>query len=83
MAGKPDFHLCVARPTADPNKPFWVRIGAAWRTKTGNGLHISFDALPLPDKDGRVTATLFPPREPQAQAAAVNEPGAGANTPPF
>jgi hypothetical protein len=48
---------------------FWVRIGTAFDGEKGIG--IEFDALPLPDKDGRVSVRLFEPRE---RTAAVAQP---------
>lgn len=40
---------------------YWVKIGTAWENEKGTQL--VFDALPLPDKEGRVVANLFEPRE--------------------
>jgi len=42
---------------------YWVKIGTAWENEKGTQL--VFDALPLPDNEGRVVANLFEPREPQ------------------
>lgn len=42
---------------------YWVKIGTAWENEKGTQL--VFDALPLPDAEGRVVANLFEPREPQ------------------
>jgi hypothetical protein len=41
---------------------YWVKIGTAWENEKGTQL--VFDALPLPDSEGRVVANLFEPREP-------------------
>lgn len=45
-------------------KTFWTRIGTAWLNDNG-GIQLVFDALPIPDAEGRVVANLFEPREPQ------------------
>lgn len=40
---------------------YWVKIGTAWE---GDGkTQLVFDALPLPDAEGRCVANLFEPRE--------------------
>ena len=41
---------------------YWVKIGTAW--ESDKGIQLVFDALPLPDSEGRVVANLFEPREP-------------------
>lgn len=38
-------------------KAYVVRIGSAWTDQKGT-MRVSFDALPIPDKDGRVEAFL-------------------------
>jgi hypothetical protein len=40
---------------------YWVKIGTAWEGP--KGIQLVFDALPLPDSEGRVVANLFEPRE--------------------
>lgn len=40
---------------------FWVRVGTAW--EGDKGTQVVFDALPLPDAEGRVVVNLFEPRE--------------------
>lgn len=42
-------------------KTFWIRVGSAFDGDKGIG--IEFDAMPLPDKDGRVSVRLFEPRD--------------------
>jgi hypothetical protein len=42
---------------------YWVKIGTAWEGP--KGIQLVFDALPIPDSEGRVVANLFEPREPQ------------------
>jgi hypothetical protein len=44
------------------DKAYTVRIGSAWVDKNGI-TRLAFDALPIPDKDGRVTCFLEVPRE--------------------
>lgn len=39
----------------------WVRIGTAWFNDNG-GKQLVFDALPIPDSEGRVVANLFEPK---------------------
>lgn len=40
---------------------YWVKIGTAW--ENDKGTQLVFDALPLPDSEGRVVANLFEPRD--------------------
>lgn len=40
---------------------YWVKIGTAWFNDKG-GIQLVFDALPLPDSEGRVVANLFDPK---------------------
>lgn len=54
------FDISSPRPKKDGGT-IWVRIGTAW--VSDKGTQLVFDALPLPDKEGRVVANLFPPRE--------------------
>lgn len=49
-------------------KAYTVRIGSAWTDQKGNQ-RLSFDALPIPDKDGRVEAFLEE-QKPRDEAAA-------------
>jgi hypothetical protein len=41
-------------------KTYWQRVGTAFEGDKGIG--IEFDALPLPDKEGRVSVRLFEPK---------------------
>ena len=43
------------------DKTFWTRIGTAWFNDNG-GIQLVFDALPIPDSEGRVVANLFDPK---------------------
>jgi hypothetical protein len=53
----------IATPRkAKDGKTFWTTIGTAWFNDNG-GIQLVFDALPIPDGEGRVVANLFEPRE--------------------
>jgi hypothetical protein len=54
------FDICTPRPKKDGGT-YWTKIGTAWQGD--KGIQLVFDALPLPDKEGRVVANLFEPRE--------------------
>lgn len=67
---------------AKDGKTFWTNIGTAWFNDNG-GIQLVFDALPIPDGEGRVVANLFEPREknggttqrqPASQYDDANEP---------
>lgn len=60
MAQKYD--IISPRPGKD-GKTFWIRIGAAFPSRDGNGFNISLDALPIPDKDGKVWLQMKEPRQ--------------------
>ena len=53
---------------------YWVKIGTAWFNDKG-GIQLVFDALPLPDSEGRVVANLFDPK-PREGAAPVRQQAA-------
>lgn len=53
------FDICTPRKGKD-DKTFWTRIGTAW--EGDKGIQLVFDALPLPDSDGRCVANLFEPK---------------------
>lgn len=68
--------ICAPRKKKDGGT-YWVKIGTAWISDRGTQL--VFDALPLPDSEGRVVANLFEPRDnsqqrPQQQAATAADP---------
>jgi hypothetical protein len=52
--------ICTPRKKKDGGT-YWVKIGTAWEGEKGTQL--VFDALPIPDSEGRVVANLFEPRE--------------------
>jgi hypothetical protein len=51
--------ICTPRAGKD-GKTYWTKIGTAWRSDKGTQL--VFDALPIPDSEGRVVANLFEPK---------------------
>ena len=57
------FDICTPRKGRD--KTFWTRIGTAF--ESDKGIQLIFDALPLPDAEGRCVANLFEPRAPAGQ----------------
>lgn len=52
--------ICTPRKKKDGGT-FWVKIGTAW--EGDKGWQLVFDALPLPDAEGRCVANLFEPRD--------------------
>ena len=54
--------ICTPRKKKDGGT-YWVKIGTAW--EGDKGIQLVFDALPIPDDQGRVVANLFEPREKQ------------------
>lgn len=54
------FDICTPRPKKDGGS-YWVKIGTAWQGD--KGIQLVFDALPLPDSEGRCVANLFEPRD--------------------
>lgn len=57
MANK-RFDICTPRKNGD--KTYWTRIGSAWQND--KGIQLVFDALPIPDSEGRCVANLFEPK---------------------
>ena len=55
------FDICAPRSGKD-DKTYWTKIGTAWQKDKG-GIQLVFDALPIPDKEGRVVANLFEPKD--------------------
>lgn len=54
------YDMMSPRPRRD-GKTQWVKIGAAFQSEKGTQL--VFDALPLPDAEGRCIVNLYEPRE--------------------
>jgi len=59
------FDISAPRKGKD-DKTYWTKIGTAWQNDKG-GIQLVFDALPIPDSEGRVVASLFEPK-PREQA---------------
>ncbi len=51
--------ICTPRKKADGGT-YWVKIGTAW--ENDKGIQLVFDALPIPDAEGRCVANLFDPK---------------------
>lgn len=62
---KPKFHVYSVIERKD-EKPYWHKIGAAWPIKTGEGLRIDLNSLPLTGN-----LMLMPPREEEAVEASL------------
>lgn len=60
------YDICTPRKGRD-DKTFWTRIGTAWESE--KGIQLVFDALPLPDSEGRCVANLFEPRNDRERSA--------------
>lgn len=67
------FDIATPRPKKDGGS-YWVKIGTAWQGD--KGIQLVFDALPIPDAEGRCVANLFEPREagdnPRGRSAAAD-----------
>jgi hypothetical protein len=70
------FDICTPRKSKD-GKTFWTKIGTAWQSDKGTQL--VFDALPLPDSEGRCVANLF---EPKPRDGGQRVPDGGRGSPP-
>ena len=66
------FDISSPRPKKDGGT-YWVKIGTAFANEKGTQL--IFDALPLPDKEGRVVANLFSPRDNSGQPRVQQQSG--------
>ena len=60
------FDICTPRPKKDGGS-YWVKIGTAWQND--KGIQLVFDALPIPDADGRCVANLFEPKNDRERSA--------------
>lgn len=56
------YDLIVGRENGE--RTYWTKIGAAFPAKNGGGFSLTFDALPIPGKDGQCRVLM---REPQAR----------------
>lgn len=74
----------IMSPRKGRDKTFWTRIGTAF--EGDKGIQLLFDALPLPDAEGRCVANLFEPRT-QSQSTPQRQPAAAgsyaSDEPPF
>jgi hypothetical protein len=73
------YDICSPRKGRD--KTFWTRIGTAFENE--KGIQLIFDALPLPDAEGRCVANLFEPKERDGQAPRQPQPAGYDEDPPF
>lgn len=64
------------------SKTYWTNIGTAWFNDNG-GIQLVFDALPIPDGEGRVVANLFEPREKTQQRQPATAGGYESDEAPF
>ena len=71
------FDICTPRPKKDGGS-YWVKIGSAWQGE--KGIQLVFDALPIPDSEGRCVANLFEPRNRDDQHRANLSRGQQQNT---
>ena len=69
------FDLTVPRQGRD-GKTRFVRIGTGWQN--AKGFSLDFDALPIPDHEGKTKVVMFPAtdRSPAAEDAAEAPPPA-------
>lgn len=58
MADRMDAMMAITRG----EKTFWMKVGAAFRTKKGDGWIVRLEAVPAA-KDGEVVIHLMEPRE--------------------
>jgi hypothetical protein len=63
--------ICTPRNGKD-GKTYWTRIGTAWQNE--KGIQLVFDALPIPDSEGRVVANLFEPKPRDNQGGTQRQP---------
>lgn len=63
------FDVLSPRPKKDGGT-FWHRVGTAWQGD--KGINITFDSLPIADAEGRVSVSLFEPRDQQPQQQRSN-----------
>lgn len=54
------YDVCSPRQKKDGGT-FWHRVGTAFEGQ--KGINLVFDSLPLPDAEGRVSVSLFEPRQ--------------------
>jgi hypothetical protein len=59
------YDLISPRPNKN-GKTYWLKLGAAFPREKG-GFSLVFDALPLPDKEGRVSLLMVEPSDKDGQ----------------
>jgi hypothetical protein len=70
----------IMAPRKGRDKTYWTRIGTAF--EGDKGIQLIFDALPLPDAEGRCVANLFEPRE-RLETPRQPQPAGYDDDPPF
>lgn len=60
------YDVLSPRPKKDGGT-FWLKIGAAFPAKDGNGFTVALDALPIPDKDGKIFLKVSEPKQDDRQ----------------
>lgn len=69
----------IAAPRAKKDGgTYWARIGTAW--EGDKGIQLVFDALPLPDAEGRCVANLFEPRNDRERSGTRDQAQARQNS---
>ena len=69
------YDLLVVRQDKD-GKSWWTKIGAAFENRNSDGFSLTFEALPIPNKDGEVRVIMKQPtdredREPRREREAT------------
>ena len=72
------FDICTPRKGKD-DKTYWTKIGTAWQGD--KGIQLVFDALPLPDSEGRCVANLFEPKQRDNAPSQRREPDGSRGAP--
>ena len=60
------YDLCSPRKNKKTGKTYWHRVGTAFPSDKG-GFSCVLDSLPLPDENGDVRFSAFPPKDGQAE----------------
>lgn len=47
---KPDFYVYIVQESGEGKKPFWTKVGIAYRHKDGKGLNLQLIAHPIDGK---------------------------------
>jgi len=54
-------HYEILSPREGKDKTYWMKIGAAFKRDKG-GYSLKFDALPLTDKEGKISLLMVEPK---------------------